>query len=163
MAYVFRLPADVATLVNELEGTLCQTLAARGGTPCARAVKAGLARLPRDLDEYIVSVLEGDVPAVAWYTIWPQLRDNICPQCSVTIAGEFICCRCAATPWLPSLVKAMQRAGSIADRPSHLFDTVCLWVEERLGPCGHPQITRLEMLSQTRQLDLWFQCEACGE
>ena len=28
MAYVFRLPADVTALVNELEGTLCQALKA---------------------------------------------------------------------------------------------------------------------------------------
>ena len=43
------------------------------------------------------------------------------------------------------------------------YDAVCLWVEDRLGPRGYPQTTRLETLSQTRQLDMWFQCEACSE
>ena len=57
MAYIFRFPADVTVLVQEMEGTLCQTLAAHG-TPSARVVKAGLASLPRNLDEYIASALE---------------------------------------------------------------------------------------------------------
>ena len=47
MAYVCPFPADGIVLVREM--TLCQTLAAHGGTPCARAVKAGLALLPPEL------------------------------------------------------------------------------------------------------------------
>ena len=48
MAYAFRLPADVTALVNKLEGTLCQTLAARGGTPSTRVVKAWLEDVRRE-------------------------------------------------------------------------------------------------------------------
>ena len=65
MAYVFRLPADVTALVNELEGTLCQTLAAHGGAPSARAMKAGLALLPPELTE-VAAWVAGDYGSPAW-------------------------------------------------------------------------------------------------
>ena len=81
MAYVCRFPADVTVLVKEMEGTLCQTLAAHGGTPCARAVKAGLALLPPELTEVAARVAH-NYGSPAWVP----------------------CTRCSGAPWSPGLV-----------------------------------------------------------
>ena len=123
-----------------MEGTLCQTLAAHGGTPSARAVKAWLARLPPGLDDFIGEVLAAKgVPQDRWLRIWPGLG----------------CCAECAPPWLPSLVDELQLAGPSDGRASHLFDALCFWVERRMGPDGYAQAVMLEMLSETRLRDMW--------
>ena len=112
MAYVFRFPADVTALVNGMEGTLCQTLAARGGTPSARVVKEALESLGwwPALHRLIAETLHArGVPFYRGCCIWPALG----------------CCAGCAPPWLPSLVDELQLA---AWSP---FDAVCFWVDRQ--------------------------------
>lgn len=153
MAYVFRLPADVTALVDELEGSLCQTLAARGGTPCARAVKAGLAFLPPSLVEYAAEVAS-DRGSPAWVP----------------------CVHCSGAPWSPGLVKWvlndwlvlnsgpydwLRTAGYLPPRIwEGLLD--CMWSGE--AGCRARQGASIEVLERGRDArlrDMWFQRLAC--
>ncbi len=154
MAYLFRLPADVTTLVNKFEGTLSQSRPRRHPERARRQSRIGKSSTrPRRIHRIGP---RGDgcarVARVArpWVRLGFGLVRHLAPAPKQYLPSMLCgsrrrarCCRCAATPWLPSLVKALQGADSI-DRPSHLFDAVCLWVEDRLGPRGYPQTIRLE-------------------
>ena len=152
MAYVFRFPVDVTVLVNEMEGTLCQTLAAHGGTPSARAVKAGLASLPPELTEVAERVAD-KYGSPAWVP---------CPHCS-------------GAPWSPGLVvwvlndrlrgprttlEAHSR-GVMPPRGEDLIDWLdVIWVD-RAG-CRADEGASIEALERRRDACLEekaFQCE----
>ena len=161
MAYVFRLPADVTALVNKLDGTLCQTLAARGGTPSARVVKAWLTRLPPGLDDFIARFLAAKgVPQDRWLRIWPGFGDGL-----------------GSTPWLPSLIEAFHDHSfgwcwaspnstlSLWDETGMVSleeEVLCDFLREREGPY-QPKVIWIDAVRDKRLRDMWFQCEACGE
>ena len=152
MAYIFRFPADVTVLVQEMEGTLCQTLAAHGGTPSARAVKAGLASLPPELTEVAERVAD-KYGSPAWVP---------CPHC-------------AGAPWSPGLVvwvlndwlrgprttlEAHSR-GVMPPRGEDLIDWLdVIWVD-RAG-CRADEGASIEALERRRDArleEMAFQCE----
>ena len=152
MAYIFRFPADVTVLVQEMEGTLCQTLAAHGGTPSARAVKAGLALLPPELTEVAERVAD-KYGSPAWVP---------CPHCS-------------GAPWSPGLVvwvlndwlrgprttlEAHSR-GVMPPRGEDLIDWLdVIWVD-RAG-CRADEGASIEALERRRDArleEMAFQCE----
>ena len=152
MAYIFRFPADVTVLVQEMEGTLCQTLAAHGGTPSARAVKAGLASLPPELTE-VAERVAYKYGCPAWVP---------CPHCS-------------GAPWSPGLVvwvlndwlrgprttlEAHSR-GVMPPRGEDLIDWLdVIWVD-RAG-CRADEGASIEALERRRDACLEekaFQCE----
>ena len=149
---MFRLHTDVATLVNKLEGTLCQTLAAHGGAPSARAVTAGLALLPPELTE-VAARVAGDYGSPAWVP----------------------CIHCSGAPWSPGLVvwpvnvwlrgprttlEAHSR-GVMPPRGEHLIDWLdVIWVD-RAG-CRADEGASIEALERRRDACLEekaFQCE----
>ena len=152
MAYIFRFPADVTVLVQEMEGTLCQTLAAHGGTPSVRAVKAGLALLPPELTEVAARVAD-EYGSPAWVP----------------------CIHCSGAPWSPGLVVwpvnvwlrrprttlEAHSKGVMPPRGEHLIDWLdVIWVD-RAG-CRADEGASIEALERERDArleEMAFQCE----
>ena len=151
-ACMFRFPADVTVLVQEMEGTLCQTLAAHGGTPSARAVKAGLALLPPELTEVAARVAD-EYGSPAWVP----------------------CIHCSGAPWSPGLVVwpvnvwlrrprttlEAHSKGVMPPRGEDLIDWLdVIWVD-RAG-CRADEGASIEALERRRDArleEMAFQCE----